>query len=111
MNTYKRHRFAPDIISCAPRGAVLLAAASAAQEAETHRTWYRVLILDGTWYLLITIGTSGQVRLQSGVVRLPETQILRPREVNLAERNGRTFSVQIVPIVSYEIQKMLFPRC
>ena len=27
----------------APRGAVLLAAESAAQEAGTHRTWYRVL--------------------------------------------------------------------
>jgi len=30
----------------APRGAVLLAAESAAQEAGTHRTWYRVL----GWY-------------------------------------------------------------
>jgi len=43
MNTYKRHRFPSDIISCAPRGAVLLAAESAAQAAGTHRTWYRVL--------------------------------------------------------------------
>ncbi len=29
--------------NCAPRGAVLLAAESAAQEAVTRRTWYRVL--------------------------------------------------------------------